>query len=78
MLLDLKLPITDGTRLVPQTRQLPGYQTTSIVISTGVPWEREGSRCLQLGASAYVHKAANFYAFCYALREIARRWPRSN
>jgi chemotaxis family two-component system response regulator Rcp1 len=76
MLLDLQFPVTDGTRLLPQIRQLSGYHTTPIVIITGVPWEREGTRCLQLGASAYIEKSANFYAFCDAIREIAQRWLR--
>jgi len=76
ILLDLQLPITDGMLLVPQIRQLPGYQTTPIVIITDVPWEREGTHCLQLGANAYIQKTANFYAFCDALREIAQRWLR--
>ena len=76
ILLDLKLPTTDGTLLLPQIRQLPGYQATPIVIVTGVPWEREGTRCLQLGANAYIQKTANFYAFCDAIREIAQRWLR--
>ena len=76
ILLDLKLPVTDGTLLLPQIHQLLGCQTIPIVIITDVPWEREGSRCLQLGASAYIEKSANFYAFCDAIREIAQRWLR--
>ena len=54
ILLDLLLPITDGTLLVPQIRQLSDYRTTPIVIITDVPWEREGTHCLQLGANAYM------------------------
>ena len=76
ILLDLQFPVTEGTRLLPQLHQLLGCQTIPIVILTSVPWEREGSRCLQLGASAYIEKSANFYAFCAALREIAQRWLR--
>jgi CheY-like chemotaxis protein len=76
ILLDLKLCTADGIELLPQIRQLPNYQTTPIVIITGIPWERAGTHCLQLGANAYIHKTANFYAFCDAIREIARRWLR--
>src|SRR5262245_34331648 len=56
ILLDLQLPITEATQLLPQIRRLSDYQTTPIVIITDVPWERAGARCLQLGANAYFEK----------------------
>ena len=74
ILLDLRLRTTDGTELLPQIRQLPNCQTTPIVIITGIPWEREGTHCLQLGANAYIQKTANVYGFCEAIKEIAQRW----
>jgi chemotaxis family two-component system response regulator Rcp1 len=42
ILLDLKLPQLDGALLLPQIRQLPAYQATSIIVFSGTPKEREG------------------------------------
>lgn len=74
ILLDLKLPQMDGALLLPQIRQLPAYQATPIIIFSSTPKEREGARCLQLGATAYVQKSTDFDAFCNAVKTLLRHW----
>jgi two-component system response regulator len=74
ILLDLKLPRTDGAELLPQIRRLPDYQTTPIVILSSAPPEREELRCLRIGATAYVRKSTDFDAFCAAIRALVQRW----
>jgi two-component system response regulator len=74
ILLDLKLRHTDGALLLPQIRELPGYQATPIVIFSGTPKEREGARCFQLGATAYVQKSADFEGFCNAVKTLLQHW----
>ena len=74
ILLDLKLPHMDGALLLPQIRQLPGYQATPIVIFSSTPKEREGARCFQLGATAYVQKSTDFEGFCAAVKALLHHW----
>ena len=74
ILLDLKLPQLDGALLLPQIRQLPAYQATPIVIFSSTPKEREGARCLQLGATAYVQKSTDFDGFCDKVKGLLQHW----
>ena len=74
ILLDLKLPQLDGALLLPQIRQLPAYQATPIVIFSSTPKEREGARCLQLGATAYVQKSTDFDGFCDKVKVLLQHW----
>jgi len=68
------LPHLDGALLLPQIRQLPGYQATPIVIFSSAPKEREGERCLQLGATAYVQKSTDFEGFCDKVKGLLQHW----
>jgi len=74
ILLDLHLPHLDGALLLPQIRQLPGYQATPIVIFSSAPKEREGERCFQLGATAYVQKSTDFEGFCADVKALLHHW----
>jgi|RhiMetdeSRZDD1v2_1073273.scaffolds.fasta_scaffold981889_2 chemotaxis family two-component system response regulator Rcp1 len=74
ILLDLRLPKVQGDQILPDIRQLPAYQATPIVVLSAVPKEEEAQRCLQLGATAYVHKSANFYAYVDAIKAIVWHW----
>lgn len=74
ILLDLKLPHLDGALLLPQIRQLPDYQATPIVIFSSTPKEREGARCFQLGATAYVQKSTDFDGFCAKVTALLQSW----
>ena len=74
ILLDLKLPQLDGALLLPQIRQLPDYQATPIIIFSSTPKEREGDRCFQLGATAYVQKSTDFEGFCDKVKGLLQQW----
>jgi two-component system, chemotaxis family, response regulator Rcp1 len=74
ILLDLKLPHLDGALLLPQIRQLPAYQATPIIIFSSTPKEREGERCFQLGATAYVQKSTDFAGFCDKVKGLLQQW----
>ena len=74
ILLDLKLPQLDGALLLPQIRQLPAYEATPIIIFSSLPKEREGARCFQLGATAYVQKSLDFEGFCAAVKVLLQCW----
>ena len=74
ILLDLKLPHLDGALLLPQIRQLPAHQATPIVVFSSTPKEREGARCFQLGATAYVQKSTDFEGFRAEVKALLQHW----
>ena len=74
IVLDLRLPRIHGDQILPDVRRLPAYQTTPIVVLSAAPKEEAEARCLQRGATAYVQKAANFYAYVDAIKDIVCRW----
>ena len=77
ILIDLLLPKMSGTQLLTEIRQLPAYQATPIIILSQMDKEREEAVCLQLGATAYVQKASNFYVFFDSIKALVKHWLRS-
>jgi CheY-like chemotaxis protein len=77
IILDLSLPKMRGTQLLSDIRQLPVYHATPIVILSSTPKEQEETYCLQLGATAYVQKIANFYVYFAAIKALVKQWLRS-
>jgi two-component system response regulator len=74
ILLDLRLPKMDGTEVLAKVRQLPAHRATLVVILSSAPKEREERCCLQLGASAYVHKSPDFDAYFADIKTLVRDW----
>ena len=74
ILLDLRLPKVQGDQILPEIRRLPAYRAMPIVVLSVAPKEEEEARCLQLGATAYVQKSANFYAYVDAIKAIVCHW----
>jgi chemotaxis family two-component system response regulator Rcp1 len=74
IILDLNLPHVSGQELLPIIRQLSPYQEIPVVVLSSAPKEREETRCLTLGATAYVQKAVNYDAYFAAVEGIARKW----
>jgi CheY-like chemotaxis protein len=74
ILLDLRLPKVQGDQILPDIRRLPVYQATPIVVLSVAPREEAELRCLQLGATAYVQKSADFYAYVGAIKDIVCHW----
>ena|SRR5438093_7676179 len=74
ILLDLHLPKVRGDQILPDMRRLPAYRATPIVVLSVAPQEEAEARCLQLGATAYAQKSANFYAYVDAIKAIVCHW----
>src|SRR5262245_54573464 len=75
ILLDLKIPGTDGHELLTQLRRLPAYQTTPVIVISTNERVREEPRCLQLGANAYIEKKArDFYTHFTSIQDLIRDW----
>src|SRR5262249_49976300 len=76
IILDLRLPKSNGSQLLTEIRKLPAYQATPIVVLSSTPKELEEQRCLQLGATAYVQKVANFPVYFNAIKALVKHWLR--
>jgi CheY-like chemotaxis protein len=76
IILDLRLPRTDGLHLLAEIRKLPTYHETPVVILSSMPKEQEQQHCLQLGATAYVQKSTNFYSYFADIKTLVRDWLR--
>ena len=74
IILDLRLPKRTGDQILPEVRGLPAYHATPIVILSAAPKEVEEARCLHRGATAYVQKSPNFYAYFAAIKDIIGHW----
>jgi two-component system, chemotaxis family, response regulator Rcp1 len=74
ILVDLRLPKVQGDQILPDIRRLPAYRATPIVVLSAAPKEDEEARCRHLGATAYVQKSANFYAYVDAIKDIVGHW----
>src|SRR5437762_6985689 len=74
ILLDLRLPKVQGDQILPDIRRLPAHQATPIVILSAAPKAVDEARCLHRGATAYVQKSANFYAYVDAIKDIVCHW----
>ena len=74
IVLDLRLPKRTGDQILPEVRGLPAYHATPIVILSAASKEIEEARCLHRGATAYVQKSPNFYAYFAAIKDIVCHW----
>jgi CheY-like chemotaxis protein len=76
IILDLNLPKLSGRELLVRFRQLLTHEGTPIVVLSSSPAEREETRCLMLGATAYVQKAMDYDAYVGSVKTIIQRWLR--
>jgi chemotaxis family two-component system response regulator Rcp1 len=74
ILLDLSLPGCDGHDILAQLHGGPESQHTPVVVLSGSARALEESRCLALGASAYVEKSSHFRDYCGSIQVIVRHW----
>jgi two-component system response regulator len=74
VLLDLKLPLVDGTEVLQRIRSDPRTQALPVVIMTS---SREGpdiDRCYKLGANSYIVKPVDFDQFMEVSRQLGLYW----
>lgn len=74
VLLNPRLPGTDGMDLVRRVRADPRYNTLPIVVLSSDAAPAEVSRALQLGANSVVLKPVRFEALRTALGEVESYW----
>jgi two-component system response regulator len=74
ILLDLKLPLVDGTYVLRQIRSNPTTRTIPVVILTSSREQRDIFQCYQLGINSYIVKPVDYDEFTEAAAAIAEYW----
>jgi len=69
IVLDIGLPILDGTGFARQWRERPGADAIPIIAVSGLPYGEQMAR--EIGAIAFYRKPLDLPAFAQVLREIA-------
>jgi len=70
-LLDIGLPDSDGTELIPEIKA--AYGDTSIIMLTAVTDLQTALECLRLGADDYLTKPVHFAPFLETLRKVLEK-----
>jgi two-component system, response regulator len=74
VLLDLKLPLVDGTEVLQRLRADSRTRSLPVVIMTS---SREGpdiEKCYKLGANSYIVKPVDFDQFLEVSRQLGLYW----
>lgn len=74
LLLDLRMPKTDGIAVLKQVRQDPDLRRLPVVVLTTSRAEKDRLECYDSGANAYVIKPIGFQNFAEAMRTINTFW----
>lgn len=74
VLLDLKLPKTDGIEVLREIRSNPDTKETPVVVLTSSHEESDLIESYKLGVNAYVVKPVHFNEFVDAIKKIGLFW----
>ena len=74
LLLDLRMPKTDGITVLRQVRNDPELRRLPVVVLTTSRAEKDRLECYESGANAYVIKPIGFQNFAEAMKTINSFW----
>jgi two-component system response regulator len=74
VLLDLKLPLVDGTEVLERIRADPRTRTLPVVVLTSSREEPDIDRCYRLGVNSYIVKPVDFDQFLEVSRQLGFYW----
>ena len=74
VLLDLKMPGTDGFEVLQQVRSEPELKRLLIVVLTSSNFQADVDRAYELGANSYLVKPVNFEALVNLARIVDLYW----
>jgi two-component system, response regulator len=74
VLLDLKLPLVDGTEVLRQVKADPRTQPIPVVVLTSSREDRDVVDSYRLGVNSYIVKPVDFDQFAEAMRQLGLYW----
>lgn len=74
ILLDLRMPGTDGYEVLQQVKSDPMLKSIPVIILTSSKSEEDIEFCYRIGANSYVPKRLNLIEFMQALERISDYW----
>jgi CheY-like chemotaxis protein len=74
VLLDLKLPLVDGTEVLRQVKADPRTQMIPVVVMTTSREERDVVESYRLGVNSYIVKPVDFDQFTEAMKQLGFYW----
>src|SRR5436190_15241380 len=74
VLLDLKMPRTDGFEVIRWIRQQPGFSTLRVVVLTSSQELKDVNLAYQLGANSFLVKPVDFERFIEMSQAIKGYW----
>lgn len=78
ILLDLKMPRTEGLEVLRQIKEDPELRTIPVVVMTSSREEQDLAASYRLGVNAYVVKPVKFHEFVDAVRNLGIFWMMTN
>lgn len=78
ILLDLKLPRTNGIQVLERIRSDPRTQKTVVVVMTSSAEDKDLEACYNLGVSSYIVKPSDFQEFREITRQVGYYWMMLN
>lgn len=70
VLLDLHMPVFDGTAVLESMREAPQFRDTPVVVFTSSGLLTDRTRCQELGATAYLTKPADWTAWQARISQV--------
>jgi two-component system, response regulator len=74
ILLDLKLPLVDGTEVLRRIRADARTRRVPVVVMTASTHERDIAETYRLGVNSYIVKPLDFERFTEAMKVVGRYW----
>jgi two-component system response regulator len=74
ILLDLKLPLVDGTEVLRRIKADPRTRTIPVVMMTSSREERDIVASYQLGVNSYIVKPVDFDQFTEVVKQLGYYW----
>lgn len=74
ILLDLKLPLVDGTEVLRRIKGDPATRSVPVVMLTSSREDRDLKECYLLGVNSYIVKPVDFAQFDDVVRQLGFYW----
>ncbi len=74
VLLDLKLPKVNGTRVLKEIRHHERTRQLSVVVMTSSAEDRDLATCYELGVNSYIVKPLDFQQFINVAQQVGFYW----